>query len=560
MLTIISNPAATAFSRNPVRYRFRATDSEGMPYGLKGVRANITAQDGFAINDSFTIDWTEPDGTTGSVTFTAVVSPSTNTQIYAEFGGMGTVLDVYIANAAIIQAHPSIAPFFKLYAVETVSEIQLWIEALEPDNDWEVAFDNTNVVGIISGTNTFPDLLDTTPAGYRILLDVFFEESYNSGIFVKAGEFSSKPDTTGYVNFDLSDTLDALCRDTFAELPIPAFSDNVPVLADIFRRYYIRYREDYNTLTTPSWTTDTTRRVLTGGIAQSLFSNYDFLAALDADNSLLTWYPDRKTISTDQPEWLAWYNYTGDTKQIVLQYIRQTASAALTTLYAFDGDLIEVPDGDVLLIPVGYDQLDINNTSVQKYTVRVVDYDSDWEGVSPAYLSQARSFYVDHCEYRELRYLMYLNSFSCPATLRCIGEYVEDIEIDRLKSERILDIDFTSATPETVQFKEIWNKVFTYRSGPLTRYETDALSELLIYNFAWQVFAEGYIPLDLAGSKFNIRDTQGFLKVLEIPAQPRLKPKNYSNIMIPLTETQDGWLTDLGEFWQTALGLPWETP
>jgi hypothetical protein len=193
-----------------------------------------------------------------------------------------------------------------------------------------------------------------------------------------------------------------------------------------------------------------------------------------------------------------------------------------------------------------------------KYTVRVVTNASTPE--APSYLSQPRSYYVDRRYFEDVRYLQYLNGFYLPETLRCTGVFGTTLDVERENSLRILTPDYTSTTSERYQHAEDWTNYFRYHTGYMRRFDLDALQELLIYGRAYEVYAEGYIPLLLRGKGFPVHETGQNLYSAEIEAEPALRQINYSNLNIPLDSDalEDGWLLVAGDYWRTVFGQVWK--
>lgn len=558
LLSLISNPGDIALSRNPVIFQIRALDDAGDPYIIRGPmsEARATTYFYFNVGDTVNVAWTEPDGTTQTVTFTAAASPSTENQIYSG-NPAGTHAATWALNAARIQAHSQVAPFLRIYSSDNGAGISIFAEVLEFSDDWGVELGGT----ITAGTVNFIDTATSSsnlPNNFKVLLDVHFEDSYQDGDFSSIATLQAIPDTAGYVTFNLQEVIDKAAAYSLADPPIPQFGTNEITKADVLRRFYVRYREDYDNIVSPAWTYDDLRLILCGGIAQNIFADYDFFTSFNADNAFLTWYPDGKNVSTDQPEYLPWINFTGADVQISAELRRTTATGTLSTLYRYTFNGLTLAPYEVALIPVGYTEINVASTDVKKYTVRVIDDSSDWEGGSPTYLSQSRSYYVDYSYYQDPRYLMYLNSFCCPLTLRCTGEIAKSIEIQRTQSERILAPDYSSTTAEVFQHDDFFRNLFTYHTGYLSRAEVDALQEMLIYNRIYEVYEEGYIPLYLTSDKWDIYTTRQFLHSLVLETIPAMYRKNYSNTNIDLV-APEGWrLSDDSDFWRTAFGETWK--
>lgn len=561
MILIAEQPDDLVLSGNPVLWKIRALDIEGMPFMWKGARAELRSSDyiDIAEGDYFTISWTEPSGITWGQSFEAAASPSAITEIPSDASGYPTYLAYWEAIAEIVQSHQAIYPFFLVYAVDNGDGISLWVEAREYSTEWDVYFTIDNLTAPEFSAHT-SDPETNAPDNYKVYIDVAIEATYGAGDFEIFATLEGIPGTDSEAIFDLSGVLHNAIQHMLPTPPLPTWGSADIYLLDSLRTYYIRVWEmaDEEGYTEVEQGPD--KLAMCGGIAQNLFATYGFFDNLNADNSLLTWYPNNKKVSTEQPEYLPWYNYTGASKTIVLEYVRYTISGAQPALYAFDIDPIEVGENRVAVIPCGYTQLDIDDDEVLKYTVRVVDDDSDWEGGTPTYLSQPRTYYVDYNYYRSTRYLMYLNSFCAPQVLRCIGDLAEEMEVARQDSRHILQPNYNFAFAEIRQYDAEWTELFTYNTGWLSRTEARALQEMLAYNHIYEVSTYGYIPLYLLSQSFPITATRNTLHSIELKTKPALLSKFYSNILIPLSAEQEAWLTDLEEYWQTALALPWQTP
>lgn len=542
---------------------FLATDADNQAYTPKGVRSElkILSVNGIDEDDTITLSWTEPDGTTGNITFTAKDSPSLSTEFISDDapGKQPSPIGYWKAVAATINAHPTVNRHFKVYAIQydllPTPDYSLFVEVVEVDRAWVLNMSSSTALTI---TNHDTPLATTAPDNYTIFVDIFFEEIYESGEWDRIATIELPLNQSGRSYLDISEILDKALKGAMSELNIPEFNSTTPYVADNIRQYYFRYREDYDDVT-PSWTVSSNKLALCGGIAQNLAANYNLFDNLKSTNSLLTYYPNGKSVSPDQPEWIAWYNYDSSAHETLLQVRTWTAdSATATMIYRLDGNGIFVAEKRVLLIPVGPNQLSIGDTVV-KYEITVIDK-ADYDLATTTPLSQTRSYYIDRLTYREKRYIMYLNSFCVPETLRCIGDFKDQLDVSREVFERPLPPKYSDTARQIDQYDQDYTNRFTYRTGYLSKSEADALQELLIYNDAYEVSAEGYIPLHITNNRHDIYETSNFLFSHTIQAEPRLKRKNYSNILIPLTVDKDAWITATLDYWTTIFSEPWQTP
>lgn len=567
MIQLLQQPFDVGFTRNPVMYRFRALDGSSNPFRAIGVNSEIRCDsyDGPANDETIVLDWTEPDGTTGSVTFTAKAAPATIDEIPSRttvLGGSPTYLDwtsYYTAVAEVMKAHPITGPLFIFYTLNRGTGQSLWAEAIDLDDDWTVSFDTSDLANpIFPVFDTATVTANPIPDNYRIVWDVMLETSYRSGGFTKVGSGESFVDANSECYLDLQRILEAEAKNSQDNPPIPTYANTDILVADNLRRYYLRYREEYDGIVAPEWTIGDIKMAMIGGISQSLYAAGDWLATLTATTSLLTWKPNLRKVSKDQREYLAWYNYTGISQPIVLSYQGTRADGTTTVqLFLYEAPYLEALPGETLLIPVGFTQMGRTATDIVSYTVRVVDRTADYEGGTIIYLSPARTYNIDS-QYRQAeRFLMYLNGFSCPETLRCTGFSSTDLQVQRDDAERILEPGYTTTTRETFQYDQAWQNFFTYRSGYLPRLEVDSLQEMFIGNMAYEIYETAYVPIYIQTKAMPVTETRQLLHSLTFEATPALRQKNYSNVLVESAFVGDAWLKNDSGYWLTIFGQRW---
>lgn len=214
-------------------------------------------------------------------------------------------------------------------------------------------------------------------------------------------------------------------------------------------------------------------------------------------------------------------NYTAEVKQLTLRIEEYSADNQIPTIRTLATSLSVQPN-EVALLPAGPSQLDIADPTL-KYVVRVVNQLDTSE-----LLSQKRSYYVDRLSYRSLRYVMYLNSFCLPETLRCVGVYEKQLEVDRKERQLVLTGGYSSTTPEVSQDDQSFEHRFTYRSGYLSKHEVEALQELLILGKAYEVSPAGILPLQLKNKKFRVLNTGEILSSIQFTATRSQRLVSYS--------------------------------
>lgn len=552
MITLISIPPSPALSRNPVRYKLRSVDATGMAYGPMGSSATLQiTNNAFQAGETVTLSYVDEDSLTTSITFTAAADPAGINQVQSHTVGLTLTGAQQIA--AKIQAHYRIAPFL-IVSVEALSinSFLFTARARDASRDWEVDWDGSGLTAPVTVLQS-PNAADNTPASYKVLLDIFFEDAYEAGTFTQVASLTATPDAAGDMNFDLQRVLDGQCKYSLQEPPLPAVGNDAYLRADNLRRFYIRYREQYDDITdlAKAWNHLGTALVQHAGISQAAWASAnDFLANVTSATSILTYYPDRKVLGATQEDYLPWYNYTGSALQTVdltdLVRLNITAYDEDNTATSSTKGLpvsLSIAAGETLLIPTGPAQLGIDAATV-KYTVQLVRVVTSG-GLDPVIteLSPVRTFYVDHDYYEDPRTIFYLNSFGVPCSLRCTGELTESMQVERRVAQRLLH-DFTPDTQELYQSDRDYSAQYTYRSGHLRKSEAIALQDMLVENLAYEQGTDGYYSLQILTDSFQITETRQQLHQVTFQARRSLREINFSGSQAMDTVDIADWLLE----------------
>lgn len=548
MISILQVPESISLSKNPILLQVRATDSGGNLYRATGVQSIIesTGDWGIVEDEAVWVQWTDENGIASQTLFTAKDAPSDNPlllQIPADPSGYGSLLEYYQDIADRMQKSYQVGPYISFSATYDGSKYYLIAEQKIVSDEVTVNFDTSLIISApnFTKTNNTTSSPYNLPDNHRVICEVYFESIYESSNYEKVATLDTQIDEDGIAVFDVHDILDVEGRDSLLDPAIPEFNSSTPEIADNTRRYFLRYREDYDGISTPEWSLAGIYKVIIGGIDQVLFAQYDFFDSLGQANSLLTWYPSGKTVDATQPEYLAWFNYTSEEKTVCLYADFYDHAGMLLGSVHYDTNSIVVSVNETALIPAGLDQIDTSSIvgDIAKYVVKVVDQADEL-----AAYSQQRIFFVDYCHYREKRYIQYLNSFSVPETIRCLGDLDIDLEVAREISKRILTPNYEQTFAQNFQYRHEHVNGRTYRSGYLRREEAEALQELLIYNHLYEVNDSEQVRLLILDNRYAITTTRQFLHSIEFRARRSTDPVSYSNDYIDLIAATPGYLLD----------------
>jgi hypothetical protein len=522
MLTPLTLPPAITFARNQTLLRLRSTDGSGNLYRAYGDRATLASTIGTSTSltngQTITLSWTEyPGALATSVVFTAATTPTLPEHLPV---AAGTVSSGYVqAIKDVIAAHPKVAPFFRVTFAQAGSNLSIVAEAKDTTAAWAPGWATSGPTGW--GASTATRTADNTPTNYRILVSVFFETAYNSGNFNRVANLEPATDGNGEAWVDLQPIFQAEWFNSQSETPIPQGAS--PVRCDNLRRYYIRYTEASGaTLTISAWTTGATNLVMWGGVSHLKWSAGNYLLETGINYRLLHWYPNNKTISEQQPEWLAWYNNTGAAATVHLRLV-ETNDAGIdgaATLH-YNGSPITVQPYETATFPIGPTALGIAG-STTAYAVTVMQ--------STTEVSNPRTYMVDTLYYEDMRFIQYLNGFGVPETLRTAGRLAWTLDIERSTSRRAKRMPLPATQREILQWEQEGSQKNLFRSGYLRRNEMDALQELFLYNQAFQLLADGSLqPIFIEIKTLRITETGQNLHAVEFSATPSLTMGNYDS-------------------------------
>lgn len=567
MVTFVDEPTALSLARNPVLLQLAATQSSGVPYAGRGRVSTLTAgaTAKFATGNTLSVAWTDPEGNTDTVVFTAAATYTAENQL-PDASYSGSIGDYWELVRSKVASHHRVGAYFDVTRTGPSGGNVLRLQERTNTGTWVLTLSTTSAFAV----SNLAAVADTTPNNYRVLLEVFAFAGYDDGPGERVAQLQGHPDPDGVVWFDLSSVLAGFVRDSRAEPLCPAYGTPLPVRADNIRRYYYRATEEYgDPPVVQPWVYGTVRRVMDAGVSQSIFAEGDYLGGITSDTSLLTWQADGQRVKPGDELWLPWYNYTGADKSLVLERTLWSATTglALNTAYMPLDETIppvavaRCKAGQVIQFPLR-DALDASaydDGAVHKVTVRVVDGDSDWDTGSPVALSGSRTYYLDWAYHESERLVQWINSFGTVETLRCTGDFTKQFKTERQVARRNLAPGADVYATDTFQFGRSYRPTFTYRTGYIRRADAETLQEMLLAGDIYDVSAGGYVPLRVLTDSWRVTETQEDLHAYEFEAALRLDLVNFSK-RPATTDGGEVWQEPSGAAWLDALALPWELP
>jgi hypothetical protein len=526
MITLNNQPSQRHLSGELARYKFTLADSSGDPYRSYGATARLLATGAIVLadGDDFDIEWTEPNGASYDITITAVLSPSSDTEIQA--GGTGN-LAYYEAIAEKLDQHPIIGSLFNISAIQDGSDFEVIFEAIDRDSDFTVDLNITNIVtGGFSKSNTAP-VADNTPDGYALLIDVFFEDLYDSAKYARIATLRTAPNEAGVVDFDIQTIISKKVEESISDSLLPSLPVTAAYAADRNRNYFIRYKESFDG-DTNAFTSSSTREAVAGRLDK--FVQYqDYLSNITSGNpedSFFSYQVYPKVIGASQVDFLHWYNYSASSKRVKLKIESWSDAGAAVVAYAYD---ITVPSDGVASFPVTPSALGLAST-IKRYRVTVVDYttNSSYSGTA----ADQPVFLIDRRYRNQEYYFVGLNSFYLPEGFRCYAEADISEQIDRELATNPIFEGFSIEDREQFQANYSNQVTYTFRTGYLQKDQLEGLRDLMLYNQIWMISGTDYIRMLINTDTIQIKQNEQYLYSLTFAAVRSIRSRAHAKLLI----------------------------
>jgi len=252
----------------------------------------------------------------------------------------------------------------------------------------------------------------------------------DNDIYNSTGEVQLEvPDDEGEITIDVSELLQ---EEITGQFTYPESIDSlINLRTDIAGKYYIKYFEYYGL--PPEYKTVCYSSVyiyLQGEISQLRMAalkqkGLSFWTWLTTKHNFLTFCPDKKIISLNQPEKLYFIMpYSRDKIKLHVSIYYTDGSNTYSFLEEYDSAL----QYDVFEFIVGYAKTQIENIdpdkTINKYEISLTD-----EGNNR--ISAIRTYILDHTYYEFERYFLFKNSIGVFESFRATGINTRNIDIDK---------------------------------------------------------------------------------------------------------------------------------
>lgn len=463
----------------------------------------------------------------------AAVTVDTEGLLYPDESFVGTLADYTLATYNQLKKNIHLNSFFELSTSGvTITFTARFAKAdLTPTNVEEIQFDDLGVpfdhLSLVVSENY---LEANRRTNYRVLLNVFIELVYESGVYVKVATLKDEPDISGLANFDISSVLASEIKNSFTQIPAPTLSSNDIFVSNNIRNYFVSWCEYYDGQPTDLfWIQDQKKIVHTGGVSTEDWAKQNPFTFIFTKKQFLTWQPNNKTLIDVQNDWLTFINFKNAvhifTTRIKVYFTDGTNSGHINIAVK------NLQPWEEICIPVGYKQRDIATIAgvkeAYKWEIDVLD--------EVGAVSEVRTFYRLLGPYIQMSELMYLNAFGCPETFLTTGVWEEKLLVTKQYIERALSINYTLINGQEFQFDQTSKISYEVNTGYMTKEFISGLKDIITRTDVFLLENTEYIPVLISPGTFEISSSMEFLKQLKLAIRRSFRVDNYSNeVRIPV--------------------------
>lgn len=361
----------------------------------------------------------------------------------------------------------------------------------------------------------------------RVMVTIYVETYFGSGIFDPLTTLYEYPDKNGLATLNIASVLDAATK----------FYTPDPTLTKFHRckeqskRYYISYRylDSANNMSDPL--TSDTFIALKGGLATEQWEEARYFATnITASKQALHFLESTTPIRQAERKWL----------YFMLPFVTDTAlhlrvtryfNTNLDTLYVALTHNMVVKKGEVLCVPIDMVTTKVESTALPSgeelrgYTVEVRDSANNL-------CMRPYRFDVDYRPYYDVRYLYYRNSLGGLDTQVFLGEKEMHASGEFKKAERVKDLaqlGLFKIQDEAPTAYTHHNPVVVANTGWISEFNLNKLRDLLMQKEVRLPFgAKKMIPVSINTSKVALYKNNDKLFNLSIEYTPSYDDVNYS--------------------------------
>jgi hypothetical protein len=354
------------------------------------------------------------------------------------------------------------------------------------------------------GETVYPCKLSRNPIVVQANTEHGALDSFKFELFVKENTelivtLDGSPDQDGVMLFQVEQLLDKVLS---YDLPDPA---QIKACPNLLKEFTFLKKETYGDVATVI-ESEEKFYVQKGGLSYLDFPGNTFFTS--NRKKFLTWQPDKKFVSPEQPEWL-FYNTLNNDFDNLYRHCK---------IYYTDGsysfatpELKGSAQNKILSIPVGLinmANLDAGKM-VYKYTVWVSKSD---DPNSDTGKSEERTFVIDYDYYENDRLFIFQNSLGAFETIRCVGRAEQSIEVSSQTGAGSVPANYIGQTPKYLNINSSYRDIMKVSTGNMNKVWRNHFAHEFLFSENRFEFINGkFVPIVLATDKIIFNKDSEYL-------------------------------------------------
>jgi len=371
-----------------------------------------------------------------------------------------------------------------------------------------------------------PFSISEVNARLRVVVAVFVETYFNSGVFEPVWSGSEYPNNRGIATIDIQSILNASLEWHTPNLNLKKFHR----CKKQSKHAYIRYQlVDNNGNTTDEVNTDTFVAIK-GGLANEEWhpSNF-FTTNVAGRRQTLHYWHDQELLRADETKFLFFTLLDPTEEKLIVNCNLRGNDTDIVATYEAWEQPINTSYGEVFCIPFNLTTLDVAANLPPGDILRSIDL---WiTDATTAEFTNIISLKIDHRPFYEVNYLYFRNSLGGIDTQAIVGEKEFAVSIDARKAEVVKRSEllglFNIQNELPVSYSH-QNASTQGHTGWIPKVQLDKLRDLLLQKQVFELYGLRYRPLHLLTDKVQLWKNTDKLYNLAIECAQAFNDPNYS--------------------------------
>ena len=273
-----------------------------------------------------------------------------------------------------------------------------------------------------------------------------------------------------------------------------------------------------------------------------IFSNY-----IGANGKWITWQPNEMEVDEDMPIYMSFVLNRKPTPVTVFQVVHVTYENGDYTHFALNY-LQNPPENALLNVPMGYKQLGIDqlaDVTVDNVKQRVKYYTTWLVDETSRRISRKRKLVLDYSTRRNVRYLIFNNSFGGVDSVRMLGASKEGLSVGASLQSKGLNASYKTSDEEFFARNKRGDLIVDLNSGKTSRTWLEYLQELAWAERVLMLAQPGLVALVGDRGSYDLPNNMSFLESRDFVFKKSKTSVGFSKMPLALTDASErptAWL------------------